>query len=443
MRSQRNLVLALAVAAAVAAPAAFATNGMNMQGYGPIAYGMGGASMAYDNGVAAVMNNPATLGLMSPGSRFDLAYGYLGPNVDAKIPGDSESSDATTYHMPAVGYARKDGKITYGVGVFAQGGMGTQYSKKSFLAMGSGDEVGAQLGMGRLLFPIAFNASPDVSIGATIDYVWASLDLSMAATGAQLAGLVTDCSGSACAALPALAGLPWVRLDFTDGDFMDFGGKAQGAGFAGKIGVTWKASPVVSLGATYHTETNLGDLETGGSTLTGAGMGELATGQIKVRDFQWPATMAVGLAWNASKDVMVVADIKKIYWSEVMKDFEMTYKSKNVAGAGGATIDFALQQDWDDQTVYQVGAAWKVSDPLTLRAGYNYAESQIPDDFVNPLFPAIMEQHFTVGLGYAFDKSASLDAGLAYAPQNSQKNADGVESSTGGTSFQVMYSARF
>ena len=41
-----------------------ATNGMNLEGYGPIATGMGGASMAYDNGAAAMMNNPATLGLM-------------------------------------------------------------------------------------------------------------------------------------------------------------------------------------------------------------------------------------------------------------------------------------------------------------------------------------------------------------------------------------------
>ena len=45
-------------------PTAHATNGMNMEGYGPIAAAMGGASMAYDNGTAAMMNNPATIGLM-------------------------------------------------------------------------------------------------------------------------------------------------------------------------------------------------------------------------------------------------------------------------------------------------------------------------------------------------------------------------------------------
>ncbi|NIQ10933.1 MAG: hypothetical protein GWO23_15260, partial [Gammaproteobacteria bacterium] len=61
--------------------AAHATNGMNLEGYGPIATGMGGASMAYDNGTAAMMNNPATLGLMDDGSRLDVALGNLSPDI--------------------------------------------------------------------------------------------------------------------------------------------------------------------------------------------------------------------------------------------------------------------------------------------------------------------------------------------------------------------------
>src|SRR5512147_2361854 len=68
-------------------PAAYATNGMNMEGYGPIATGMGGASFAYDNGTAAVMNNPATLGLMPEGNRLDVALGFLRPDITTSVPG--------------------------------------------------------------------------------------------------------------------------------------------------------------------------------------------------------------------------------------------------------------------------------------------------------------------------------------------------------------------
>src|SRR5512139_4119358 len=81
--------------------AAHATNGMNMEGYGPIATGLGGASFAYDNGTAAVMNNPATIGLMPEGNRLDVAIGFLGPDITTSMPGGpSAKSSADLFTMP-------------------------------------------------------------------------------------------------------------------------------------------------------------------------------------------------------------------------------------------------------------------------------------------------------------------------------------------------------
>ena len=121
----------------LAALPALATNGMNMEGYGPISTGMGGASQALDHGTAAMAQNPATLGLMAPGARLDAAFGVLGPDVASSVPGATAKSGGTSYVMPAFGYARRSGSLTYGVGVFAQGGMGTDYGADSFLAVQS------------------------------------------------------------------------------------------------------------------------------------------------------------------------------------------------------------------------------------------------------------------------------------------------------------------
>ncbi|OGI45679.1 MAG: hypothetical protein A2151_00515 [Candidatus Muproteobacteria bacterium RBG_16_65_34] len=443
--SKKNLTLAVAVAAAVAAPSVFATNGMNMQGYGPIAYGMGGASMAYDNGTAATMNNPATLGLMGAGNRLDVALGVLMPDVSAETGGMKATSGGDQYLMPAVGYAHKEGALTYGFGIFAQGGMGTEYAADTFMAMGSGQDVRSELGVGRLIFPIAYNVDSNLTVGGSIDYVWATLDLKMAATGPQFAGLVTSCSGgtavTGCAALGGLAAAPWARIDFSGGG--DFSGAATGTGFAGKLGAVYKFSNELSVGATYHSKTSLSDLETGSSDASlSAPSGTLGTGKIKVRDFEWPATYAIGVAWNASKELMVAADIKRIEWKDVMKDFKMTYEGA-LAGASDVVLDASLPQNWENQTVTQIGVAYKMSDPLTLRAGINHASSQIPDQYVNPLFPAIMETHYTVGLGYAFDKASAFNAGIAVAPQVTATDANGVTSKSGGTSFQLMYTSQF
>ncbi|UCH52345.1 MAG: outer membrane protein transport protein, partial [Pseudomonadota bacterium] len=291
--AKKKLAAAMAMAGLLAAPGAFATNGMNMQGYGPIAYGMGGASMAYDNGAAAVMNNPATIAMMASGaSRLDFAFGVLAPDVDASAGGGAVEAHSYggPYLMPAFGYIRKDGNFAYGIGMFAQGGMGTDYSAESFLALGSGDTVRSELGVARLIVPIAFSATPDLTIGGSIDFVRATLDLKLAAPGATLGSLVTNCVGGGCALLPALGGAPWARVDFSGGG--DFNGAAEGTGFAGKLGVTYRFNPNLSVGAAYHSKTSLSDLETDANkaSISAAGVGTVGTGKIKVRDFQWPAT---------------------------------------------------------------------------------------------------------------------------------------------------------
>src|SRR5512139_3607863 len=118
---QLNKLAATLAAVGLAVPgAANATNGMIMEGYGPIAAGMGGASMAYDNGTAAMANNPATLGLMANGSRVDVMLRFVGPDV--KTPFGTSKADA--FYMPAAGYVKKQDKLAYGVGIYGQGGMG-------------------------------------------------------------------------------------------------------------------------------------------------------------------------------------------------------------------------------------------------------------------------------------------------------------------------------
>jgi long-chain fatty acid transport protein len=475
---KKNLVLAAAVAVAVAAPAAFATNGMNMQGYGPIAYGMGGASMAYDNGMAATMNNPATLALMPQGDRLDLALGFLGPVVES----EGTDSDATAFWMPAVGWGRKNGPLTYGVGMFAQGGMGAEYDKNSTAAANSGDKVRSELGVGRLIFPVAYAVDSNLTVGGSVDYVWAGLDLLMAMSGGQFADMLdpafgfgsTQTMGTAsgtgvdllAGALGggAITGVNWARFEFSNPD--PFRGESQGTGFAGKIGMTYKISPALTVGATYHSKTALGDLEADDAkmkasvvcTVGGCGFAGDATatikGKIVIKDFQWPSTFGVGMAYQASDKLMVAADYKRIGWKEVMKDFRMIFtadatQSDPLAsgfGFGGTTVDATLFQDWDDQDVYQIGAAYKLTDTTTLRVGYNTANNPIPDKYVQPLFPAIMESHYTLGAGFVLGKTSTFDVAIAHAPQVEATNSDptgGQTSKSGGNSFQVMYSNRF
>jgi long-chain fatty acid transport protein len=434
----------LAVAVGLAALPAWATNGMNMEGYGPISTGMGGASQAFDHGTAALAQNPATLALMEgTGARLDLALGVLGPDVTSRMPGMRAKSSATSFTMPAVGYARRDGAFTYGIGLFAQGGMGTEYGGDTFLAAGSGQTVRSELGVGRVLFPLAWQATPDLAVGATLDFMWAGLDMRMAAPASQLGQMVTGASGNLGgalqAALPNLPANAWARIDFSNSN--EFSGSASSTGWAAKLGLVYKARPDVTLGASYQLKSSLKDMRTSrtGASLNVMGFPAADTGRITVENFQWPATSAIGAAWQATPSVLLAADVKLIEWSGVMKNFQLRYDS---AGMGGS-VSFALPQNWKNQTVLNLGMAYAVNSQLTLRAGYNGASNPIPDALVNPLFPATVEKHYTLGAGYRFSPTSEFNGALTLAPKASVTNGQGVTISHGQTNVQLMYSHRF
>ena len=65
---------------------------------------------------------------------------------------------------------------------------------------------------------------------------------------------------------------------------------------------------------------------------------------------------------------------------------------------GGRGIDYTVELDWKDQFVVAVGTAVAVNEWLVLRAGYNYANNPISEDFI--LGNSIgTEEHLTAGAG--------------------------------------------
>ena len=454
---------------------AYATNGMNLEGYGPIAAGMGGASMAYDNGNAAVMNNPATLGLMEQGSRFDLAVGKLGPDITSTAGPYVAPSGGDAYYMPAIGWTKKSGATTYGVALFAQGGMGTEYDGSTFMSAGSGLPTRSELGVGRLIAPLAYEVSPKLSVGGSVDLVWAMMDLQMAMTGAQFADMVpglggTETYGTASGSMvtgltgaltnSVITNVDWAYFNFSDDS--DFTGKAKATGLAGKLGFAYKVTPQLTIGGTYHSKTNLGDME-GDAVLsmqvdTGANAASMGlpvdtanvvlpiTGKISVVNFQWPETYGIGMAYQATDRLMVAADYKRINWQDVMKDFKMTFNADNIVENGafaGASLDATMFQNWEDQDVFMIGMAYKATDAVTLRLGANLANNPVPDTYMNPLFPAIVKKHYTIGAGYAFSKASEVNFSLQHAPEVSQTNGQGVTVDHSQTNWQLMYSRKF
>lgn len=459
------LVVTLATAFCLL-PRALATNGMNMEGYGPVATAMGGASLAYDNGTAGVINNPATLSLMEEQARLDLALGVLGPDIVAISPGGVRAkSSANTFYMPAFGYARNAGDFTYGLGIFGQGGMGCEYDPDSWRGLGFDLVNRTEVSVGRAIVPLSYRVNEKLTLGATVDYVWAGMDLQMAMSGEQFFDLVDprlQNFGTASGTLvqgffqimgqmPPGTGVDYAYFDFTNDN--DFTGEASGDGYAGKLGLTYEVNEQFTFGLTYHSKTDLGDLKAPGNSLAFQldipGMGKMPqalSGDIEVRNFQWPALLGAGFAYRPNPAWLLVADIRQIMWEDVMKEFAMNFTASGDAANGpfaGTEMDAVLYQNWDDQTVVQLGAAYEATQNLTLRAGFNYGNNPIPSQFLNCLFPAVMQEHYTAGFGYRFNDRNSIDLSLTYAPKVTITSGYSVTVEHAQTNAQIMYSYRF
>lgn len=366
--------LAAALLGTLALPAA-ATNGMNLEAYGAKAGGMGGASLAYENGNSALMNNPATLGLRQEGQNLGLGLTVLMPDVKTMIGPMTFPSGGDQYLIPSISYIRKSGNITYGLGMLAQGGMGTEYGDNAF---GTGLPMRSEVGFGRLMFPLAYNVNSNLTVAGQVDYVWASMDVQMSPDGVNY-------------------------VSFSDNN--DFTGEASGNGWAFKLGAHYKVSDTFSVGATYHSKTDISDLE-------GSGTFNFMPANFKVIDFQWPETYGVGVAWQASPSWMLAADIKHLGWKNSMKDFRLAVNG----------MEMALPQNWKNQTVYMLGAQYMVKPGLALRFGINYADNPIPDETLNPLFPATVKTHYTLGVGWNIGGGHSMAGSIAIAPKVTTTN---------------------
>lgn len=503
--------LALAVASSLAATPVFATNGMNMEGYGPISSAMGGTASAYENGLGGMMNNPATLGMShQSGNKFQVAVGQLNPAVSAEHKDNGLKTDSSgSFTMPGFGYARKSDGLTLGIGILSQGGMGTDFGKATsqtdLFAGGmstgradpttgtyfdaqdqialSGETIRSEVGVGRVILPVAYDVTSQLTVAASLDYVWGGMDLQMDMDGAGFEQLMQGNGGSVSGSMagtgdatnPGLAEMMtpfdqttstdaaindvnWARFDFSDNSA--FTQATKGAGFAGKLGATFQITPQLSVGASYHSKTKMSDFEgdatlsmnvnmdTGiaqtGTTPSGtyADMTMPVTGKIKVVDFQWPETMALGVTYRGSEKWMVSADIKRIGWSSVMDKFAMTFTADNSTNNGAfanKTLNVTMDQNWDDQTVVMLGGQFMAMDNLALRAGYNQASNPVPKETLNPLFPAIVEKHYTFGFGYEMDKNQIIDFSMTIAPEVSVTSTSGVTANHSQTNWQLMY----
>ncbi len=433
----RKLIICCGIAAAASTGSVSATNVFNLEGFGPISRSLGGAGVAHPIGAAAMMYNPATLGLMGEGSELHIGLDLIGTDIDTRNTATGENASSgkdsmshnrgPVYYAPEFAFTQRNDRLTYGVGAFAQGGLGTEFGSKSFLSrttvnnIDTGLENSSRLLNLRIPFAAAYKVNDQLTLGASLDAVWTQLNLELLLDASQVGSLIAD--GRVTGGLvPVLGGLPALsgaHFSFTKDEIVGGGVDAWGVG--GKIGLTYQVTPATRLGAAYNFETHVGDLE-GKATLTAvdavAGAIPLK-GDIKIRDFQNPAQFSIGVSHAFNDQWTLVADYQRVFWESVMENLDVGF----VDSASGLNIDILLPQDYEDINIYTMGVEYKHDSSWTFRGGFSHSDQALQSDLLFAIIPAYLQDHLTGGLSYAWGGNHRVDVALSYAFEEDMKNS--------------------
>jgi long-chain fatty acid transport protein len=191
---------------------------------------------------------------------------------------------------------------------------------------------------------------------------------------------------------------------------------ATSFGYGATLGVQFRPSPSVAVGAAYETKSSFQDFEFDvppHDVQTPTGPQPVPGGKDKLK-FDQPPVATLGVALSPVEMLLLAADVEWIQWSSTNGANQPKF-TNDTTMTGSMPFDL----HWKDQWVLKVGAQVAATRELRVRAGYSYGKLPLDKDraFENVAFPAIAEHHLTAGLGYAFSERVVANVAVMYAPE--------------------------
>lgn len=372
---------------------ALAGNGLNLIGFGAESIGMGGADLAVARDTTAMNTNPAGLAQI-PGGRLDV-YGALAYQIDVahrdQLGNDQEVSNRNIY-FGSGGYSRRIGESPFhvGFGFFAQGGAGAVY-KDLITPFGTRDEFSSLMRIGKVTPSVAYRVSDRLLVGASLQVAYADVRQKV---------------------FPNTS-----FFDPVDPSRSFFGIEVKdmaGIGLGAKLGVLYRASDRLAVGAAYTSRMSL-PLEDGKVVLNmeAAGLGRVTYRDAQIDGLELPQEAGIGVSFRPVRPLLLAVDLSWIDWSGSMKRTTLRATDPDTPGVP-PVLESTTKLNWRDQYVVAIGVAYDATDRIILRAGYNYGRNPIPNETLNPVMAVFAQHHVTAGGGYKISRTWHADLAVEY-----------------------------
>ena len=134
-------------------------------------------------------------------------------------------------------------------------------------------------------------------------------------------------------------------------------------------------------------------------------------------NFDVPATIGAGLSYKVIPTFAVMLDWRHIFYSSVNSVGDQMTPLGPGSPLLGSTNGPGF--GWNDVNVISIGAEWKYSAALILRAGYSYNTQPVTPANVmfNILAPGVVTNHVSGGFTYAINRNSAIDFAVIYAPR--------------------------
>lgn len=387
----------------LASAPAFATNGYFTNGSNPQSKALAGASVAVESGADGLSANPAMA--TTTGRQAEACLSLFAPTRSTTFGPVEATSGNELFPIPCLGvnFMLPNGGA-WGVEVFANGGLNTEYDTNFF---GGSAPLGVNL---EQLF-VSVHYARDLGQGVTIGVAPVFAFQRFEATGLEpFAGMSSD---------PAA---------------VTNNGTSTSTGFGANLGVVFRPDDRWTFGAAYRTKIDMSEFSDYAGLFAGGG------------DFDIPATATLGVAFRPAADgpLTVTGEVQRIFYGDIPAIANSLVTATGPLGAADGP-GFG----WKDMDVVRLGAIYEASDRLTLRGGVSYATAfaDSQDVLLNTLSPATPQWHVGIGASYdltenwqingsyvrVFEEELTGNSGPAFGNQDVAIRMDQHELSVGAT----------
>lgn len=439
----RKLVLVLVLC--LTASWAFAGH-VDTYGIGSRATAMGGAMTAATDGPFAVYYNPAAMTRIKRPT-ISLGAHFVNPNLkidnfdaDVTTPFGTDSVSGSGIQdtspwliVPHFAYVQPiNDKMAFGVGFYVPYGLSLDwdnnpatnpaaynasrswytrevvtpsiaYKATDKLSIGFGVSLGkTKAGVNRIKYMPTYYMSP------------AAMSAVYGASGPAIAAVNSDLSGTE------------IKTDLEDNFNYSF-----------NFGILYEFSDSFSAGATFRSKS---DTHLTGTTKTLKTMTYWQNTDVNAStDIDTPNQLQLGIEYKPVKNWIISVDVTRTWWSSI-KDYTVSFDEPFMVSAVNptGTDEEYFDRKWKDTWTYRVGTEYKINDMFTVRGGYYYDPSVVPNSTFDVPWPDSDKHVFSAGLGLNFGR-VTIDTVVQYIHIDKVKVSTGESDNLNDTFSSTTY----